>query len=41
MNLGLIKKIIVWSLIAFGTVEAVWGLLQVYGSNLPTIRCMR
>ena len=26
-----VKAIIVWGVIAFGTVEAVWGLLQVYG----------
>ena len=29
--LGVMRGIIVWSLILAGTVEAVWGLLQVYG----------
>ena len=29
--LGVIKKIISWLLIASGAIEAVWGLLQVYG----------
>lgn len=26
-----VQKVIVWSLIAAGVIEAVWGLLQVYG----------
>ena len=28
---SVVKAIIVWGVIAFGAVEAVWGLLQVYG----------
>ena len=31
MMVHMLKTIIVWSLIAAGAVEAVWGLLQVYG----------
>ena len=27
----ILRKIIVWSLIVLGAIEAVWGLLQVYG----------
>ena len=30
INIG-VKKLVVWSLIAAGALEAVWGLLQVYG----------
>ena len=30
INIG-VKKLVVWSLIAAGSLEAVWGLLQVYG----------
>ena len=29
--LGVIRVVIIWLLIVFGAVEAVWGLLQVYG----------
>ena len=29
--LGVIRTIISWLLILAGTIEAVWGLLQVYG----------
>ena len=29
--INILKTIIVWSLIAAGAAEAVWGLLQVYG----------
>ena len=29
--LGIVRLLVVWSLILFGSVEAVWGLLQVYG----------
>ena len=31
---SVIKAIIVWGLIVFGSLEAVWGLLQVYGYEL-------
>ena len=32
--LGVIRVVIIWLLILAGTVEAVWGLLQVYGYEL-------
>ena len=32
--IGAVRPVIVWSLILAGTVEAVWGLLQVYGYEL-------
>jgi hypothetical protein len=29
--LGIVRLLVVWSLILAGTIEAIWGLLQVYG----------
>ena len=33
INIG-VKMLVVWSLILAGTIEAIWGLLQVYGYEL-------
>ena len=37
--LGVTRAIIVWGLIAAGALEAVWGLLQVYGYEPSNHSC--